>query len=228
MAAPVQGKDVVLLAYNQDGYYPFACAQELTLTVDTEQLPATSVNSGTYRRKKPGLSDWKVSLSGLTYLRDQNAVKYFVLDTLLQQIRLEGLQVQFVFTDGDGYSRTLSGHVTISSTQVGKTTGQLSKYSLEFEGDGAFDMDLPTPPSTSFDVKRYDYTATGAEMFFSDPVLIGRRIIGFFRESTPIVGVITSGTPGVKQVLYKSSSGRFEFPLGNLPAAGEPMFVQYV
>lgn len=71
----------------------------------------------------------------------------------------------------------------------------------------------------------YNYTASGGESGFTNATIIGKVIIGAYKDGIAYK-VITSGTPQPKEVKYTSSTGVFEF--------GDPFFddevaiIQYI
>ena len=71
----------------------------------------------------------------------------------------------------------------------------------------------------------YNFTATGGELGFTNPSLIGKTLLGVFKDGIAYK-IITTGTPAPKEVKYTSTTGAFEF--------GDPFFddevaiVQYI
>lgn len=68
---------------------------------------------------------------------------------------------------------------------------------------------LPLDTSlTTYKVRKYDYTGTSGENTFSHASLIGKSILGAFKDGLEYQ-VILTGTPTGKQVKYNSISGGF-------------------
>ena len=71
----------------------------------------------------------------------------------------------------------------------------------------------------------YNFTASGGETGFTNPSLIGKTLLGVFKDGIAYK-VIYTGTPQPKEVKYTSTTGNFEF--------GDPFFddevsiVQYI
>jgi len=65
----------------------------------------------------------------------------------------------------------------------------------------------------SIRVSKYEYTATGSEITFTIPELIGQTILSFLR--TQNYKVITSGSPIGAEVLFNNTSGAFTFASTN-------------
>lgn len=70
----------------------------------------------------------------------------------------------------------------------------------------------------------YNYEAVGGESGFTNSSLIGKTIIGAYKDG--IAYKVVTGTPDVKEVKYTSSTGEFEF--GNPFYDGEVAIIQYI
>lgn len=76
-------------------------------------------------------------------------------------------------------------------------------------------------------IKTFDYYGVGGEDIFSDPVLVGRTIIGAFKDGIEFA-VLLSGVPDIeqRQVLYSPAAGSFLWSIPFEP--GEHSLIQYV
>lgn len=220
----IQGKNVELLALMGDEYVPFACATTIEVTISAELVPATTVTSGSYRAFRPRFNEWGLSLSTVSHIKATG--KYTVFHTLLGQIRKEGLYIQAIFESNEGDLQVLRGHVYPVETTITGAPEGFSMGDMEFKGNGELllSSELITPDTNNYEVKKYDYTATGGEMSISDSLLIARTIVGFFRDGSERE-VITAGTPNDKQVKYLAGSGTFVFPFDL--GATEHILIQY-
>lgn len=225
-ASPVQGKNVILKAYNADGYYKFYCAQTAELSIDTDQLPATNVNSGGWKSFKPAKTGWALTLTGVTHVRDTIGDNNLtVFDITNEQIRKNGIDLYMVFTNDQGNVETFTGHANPVNTTLGGTAGQLSKFSIQFQGTGAFGRNTTISNPQSNDVKRYEYVAAGGETSFTYADLINRNYLEVSREASPTMALIYNGTPSDKQALITASLGKVEFSNALMP--GEVVVVLY-
>lgn len=224
----VQGKNVVLTAYNIDGYYGFYCAQSVDLTIETEQLPATNINGGGFRGNKPGKTSWEINLSGVLFVRDTSDKNWTHADLTSEQARKSGLDLKILFTNESGNYEQFTGHANPQSTTASGNAGELAKFNVKFAGDSSYERNAIIPPSTSADdVKRYEYIATGGESFFTYADLIGRTILEVQREATPTLALITVGTPNPRQAKYTTASGRIDFDSGAPLSTDEIVIVIY-
>ena len=225
-ATPVQGKNVILKAYNGDGYYKFYCAQSAELSIDVDQLPATNVNSGGWKSFKPAKTGWQITLNGITHIRDTEGDNGLtVFDITNEQVRKNGIDLYMVFTNDLGNIESFQGHANPANATAGGTAGQLSKFSVQFQGTGSFARNTTISNPQSNDVKRYEYTAAGGEASFTFADLINRNYLEVQRESTPTMALVYTGTPTDKQALITASLGKVEF--SNQLEAGEVVIVLY-
>lgn len=209
MADVVLGKDYLLTVAISNVYYPFACVQEVGLNVSTEMVNTTTADSGIYRTRIPRLSEWSISLSGVHILRDTTTTKMFALDLITEQVRKTGLDIKLLWTDTGAYTRTIAGHVFISSTDFRGIAGQIGKFNAEFPGSGTLTINgiVTINPST---VNTYDGYAVGNETVITNAILIARTI-HWVDLSDSNLQVISTGTPNIRQVKYDSSAGSFTF-----------------
>lgn len=229
-ASKVQGKDVVLRAKREadDTYYGFYCAQEVSVNIQVEQMAATSVNSGSFKRNKPGRASWDFTFSGLAQIKDPGADSLWTLYELMdEQARLEGLDLLVIFTSSEGETQTFSGHANPETLGLSGLVGGLAKGQVRFIGDGPLARNASITPDTINEVNRYEYAATGGETFFIEASLVNRTIIGLERESVDSMFMITTGTPNAKAFKYTAASGRFDFDTNSPLGAFEQIVIYY-
>lgn len=226
MADVVRGKNIVLTAIKDSEYRPFACATDLTLTVNTELLETSTATTGPYRTFRPvGLSDWDVELGGVLFLRDLAVTKNYALESIIQQIREDGYDIKITFTDEGGFVKTFSGFVFIPTTVISKNSASNGRWNIRFQGSGEFELDVSFTPIL-YDVNTYYYDASGGETNFTDATLIGRiPILGF--RSTDEYKVITVGSPGQQELLYDDTTGDISWTVDIPAIAGERFTFTY-
>lgn len=227
MAYTVQGKNCILYGLRDGDYFPFACGQELTLSEDTEMIPTTTVNSGKFRTFLPRFSDWKLSLTGVFFLRKDS--DYVALELFTDTIRSNGLDIKAVYTDDEGAFQVITGSVLFPSKSITATVGQLTKWASSMQGNGPYTIDeLDTSGATfnsNTEVKTLEYTSpSGGETskIFTD--LVNKTLDKILYVGRDGVGqdIIDTGTPNGKQVKFISATGTIEFPF----ALGEGEWVQ--
>jgi hypothetical protein len=225
--SPVQGRNVILRAKRVDNiYYGFYCAQEVRISFQTDQVAATGPNVGSFRRFKPGRTSWSVDFTGVAFMKTNSDSSWEAYELTDEQARMEGLDLLITFTDDAGNTQTFSGHANPETTQIFGRVAKLAGFEMKFQGDGAYARNASISQDEINDVNRYEYVASGGETSFDDAILINRTILDIEREALPAVHVITSGTPGPKQVKYTSSTGEFAFD-GNPAGTGEQFVIIY-
>jgi hypothetical protein len=167
-----------------------------------------------------------VNLTGVTHIRDdQSDLKVTAFDITDEQVRKNGQDLYLVFTNVNGNTESFQGHGNPASTTIGGTAGQLSKFSISYQGTGGFSRNTTIPTSNATDVKRYEYTASGGETSFTYADLINRTILEVQREATPTLALIYAGTPTDKQAKITLATGKVEF--SNALGIGEIVVVLY-
>jgi hypothetical protein len=206
-------KNVVLEAFKDDGYYRWACAFSVRVTVNSEIDFTTTPKSGGWRTKKPsGLNDWFIEFQSLTVLQDAVNTFWFGWQTMLESIRNNGMNIRLTFTDIAGQTKYWTGFVYIPQTIMGGDTGDFSTDQIKFEGSGSFD---PTGAliTNSDSVIRVDWITTGIEPnVLQSNSLIGKTIKHVSFEGDDRFKPITVGVPNANQVLFNSGAGTLTFP----------------
>ena len=226
MAYLVKGSGMAIAAVSAGDYRAFACAQQVVFRCESDIFETSTTSTGPYRTYRPaGLNKWSVTLNGVMYLRDLSTTKNFALDTITQQIRTDGYNIKITFTDEGGFTNTITGFVYIPFTEItGGAQNPFTKWTVEFQGSGAFELNV-TPSPICETVVTYRYDATGGETSFTDAVLIARIPLLGFRSTDEYDIIESGGPPGVQQFLYDSTTGTISWDTGNpanTPVDGVP------
>lgn len=133
---PIHGKDTLLSIKIDAEFYPVLCAVDMTFSCSQETILATTVDTGIWRRKRlRNLSEWNVSISGLTKIDNTDGqVSFFYL--LQQNIRGSEQIIQIMFTDADGNIQVLEGTVIIPSLSINANVNSFDDANIVFEGAG--------------------------------------------------------------------------------------------
>jgi hypothetical protein len=133
---PIHGQDILLSIKIDADFYPVLCAVDMTFQCSQEVLLATSVDTGVWRRKRlRNLSEWSVSLSGLTKIDNTDGqVSFFYL--LQQNIRGAEQVIQIMFTDADLNTQVLEGTVLIPDLSINGNVSSFGDVNITFEGTG--------------------------------------------------------------------------------------------
>lgn len=84
---------------------------------------------------------------------------------------------------------------------------------------------IPADDVTIYNVQTYNYTGVSHETVWTNSALIGKTIIGAFKDGIEFK-VITSGIPTGKQVLFDSTTGQFTWSVQYEP--GENTLIQFI
>ena len=131
----VYGKDVKLYAYKTDGYYPFACARSVKISVNSEIDETTNPSSHSWRRYQPtGLNGYNIELNAITVLQDAVSTLWYSWELMLESIRNNGLDLKIEFTDRVGNTRYATGFGYIPDSSIGGVAGDFSESDLSILG----------------------------------------------------------------------------------------------
>ena len=223
----VDGKKVILKVWKVDAYYPVACAVSVAFWATEEHDITSTPDSGPYRTRKPvNDGDWGVDFSGVTVLQDAVDTLWFSWEFLLELVRRQGVQIQVLFIDRNGNSKSITGHVYIPRVQIEGSAGEVAKDTITFLGDGNIDFDSLITPNMPV-IKRVEWFATAGQTDFQDNDLIGRSI-------TQIKQVSREGddkykpvavAPTARQVQLDGAGGSLIFSIA--ADAGEYIYVLF-
>lgn len=172
----VDGKKVILKVWKVDAYYPVACAVSVAFWATEEHDITSTPASGRYRTRKPiNDGDWGVDFSGVTVLQDSVDTLWFSWEFLLELVRSQGVQIQVLFIDRAGNTKSIEGHVFIPRVQIEGSAGEVAKDTITFIGDGPIDFDELITPNVPR-VQRLEWIATAGQTTFQDNRLIGKSV----------------------------------------------------
>lgn len=213
----VDGMHFVFEAWKDDDFYPFACAEEGEINMQSELLPASTAATGAWEEFRPsGKNSWAASLSGVIVLRDLVDQLWFSWELFVEAIRRNGLDMRFTYTDRTlGFSKTQRGKVYLPETGHSFKADDFARWFAKLQGSGPLDPTglLATPVNTK--QVRIDWEATGAEPnIVQDNRLIGillNQIMEVSWEGDDKFKPIGSGDPNAKQVRHDGTAGTLRF-----------------
>lgn len=219
---PIHGNNILVSIQIDEEFIPVLCAVSMTFNCSQEIVLATTIDSGKWRKKKlRNLSDWNVSVTGLTKIDNTDGqVSFFWL--LQENIRGTEQTIQMMYDDEDGNIQVLEGTVLIPSLSLDGNVNSFADASITFEGSGSFTIEQPVSDvqsalcddwdSDTFDLAEGETSVSGA--------FAGKEIIEVDREGTQYDH--TTGTPGNREYSYNGVNINFEIE-GAL--GGEKVFV---
>jgi predicted secreted protein len=139
MGELINGRSIILYKYDETTYQdiPFACATTASLSIQTDVREVTSQSSANYKEFTPDLNSWTISASGFTILNTQ----YNYLNLLGLITNRTMFTAKFVIDNGgvDGLS-IFVGRVILTNYTLDGTDDQLSTYSVQLQGSGAYSL----------------------------------------------------------------------------------------
>ena len=210
----VIGNNVIIEAWKVDGYYPFACAEEVTIRMKTELLETTTADSGAWEYwVSSGKNGWSASLKGVLVLSDPGNSLWYALETFLLSVRGHSLQLRIRFTDSNNLERYALGEVFIPDSEISATVDDFARFIEQFQGTGPLDLSqtIVPPEGNNMKTKRLFWITTGAEpnkVQHNDLIGIDPDdLVLVSRESDDKLDIIDAGEPTVKQVRLDVGEG---------------------
>ncbi len=204
---PIQGKDAYVQLKVGEDFLDLLCATEMSLNVSQDVVLKTTVGSGAWRRKAlRGLSDWSVSVSGLSHI-DNTADQISWFYVLQQQVRGTAQIVRIIF-EADGDTLVLEGEVIIPVMSIGGSVTDFAIGDITLEGTGPFELSnvIPVPTGDCPEVFADTWDTVEGEFGISGPGREGLsfegadKILMVFREADSTDPDV--GTPGNREFNY--------------------------
>lgn len=227
MADVVQGSEVVLYYYDTDTLesIPFACANQCRFSLQTELLEVTNQSSADYRDFEGDLGSWAIDGSGFTILNDQ--WNYFQL--LTQAKNKTRFVAQFVLDNGTALGLTIvQGTVIITSIEIDGTFNELSSYTFQLQGCGAFSTSgtVVTPGGSIIisgtTLQVFQVVASGGETSITFSGTTGLDAVYASRGGTSIQPLAFVGSPtDPNGGVWDTATGQLNIPTTNPAVSGE-------
>jgi hypothetical protein len=191
----------------------------------TEQYEDTSTpDSGRYVTRAPvNKAEWGIDFTGVTVLKDDVDTLWFGWEFMLEIVRSQGVNVQVIFTDKNGFTKNLTGHVFLPSTSIEGTAGDVAKDTISFLGNGAVNFDSLITPNVPPRM-RLEWIASDGQTDFQNNSLIGKTIANIehvSREGDDKYQPVTIA-PTERQVQLDAVNGKLIFKIA--ADAGEYIF----
>lgn len=135
----VQGKNCIFRVNVGNGHAVIMCAKSFTVAVDTEIKETTSRGSGIYREFDYKSLAWKVSLTTILKVVDEDGDPT-AFDLMYYQQQFLELPIQAVFQDNNSQVRQFSGTCIVAGSSLGAQAGQLADGNFELQGTGAYQI----------------------------------------------------------------------------------------
>lgn len=219
----VNGKNVVLYAYNDGEWKAIVCGRDCSYTLETDEIEISQLGTGSYYAFKPvkhtatftfdGLI--ALDLSNTLSLADLRAYQMAKLPILMRYERVDDLD--------NVYTEEAIGYI-ISSSDNG-SHNDISTFNLTIKASGVVTISFIHTNTQAGKMTRFEYTGIGGETSFSNASLIAKDIQVVTKDGVAFSRIITTGTPVSKEVKYISSTGTIEFAMTVEP--GEEIVINY-
>lgn len=232
MPTPVHGKYCVLEIYVIDTWLKLLCGTDITFNMTHETIYKTGPNSGLWRQKVLGLSEWNASVTGLTMV-DVTADTLTFFYTLQESVWGFTKTIRLTFQDEDGVAKQISGDAVITSHDINGPVEDFSNGVIVFEGTGAISIaSIPALIVGPKDVYS-DYWQTvngnnyiqGASFIQSYQLGINDTILEVDMEGMQFDVVV--GTPVNRECKFDSGNGRITFPADLIFDGNQRVFVEF-
>lgn len=226
----IHGNNVIVSLIVDDTPFPILCATDMNLNIRQDILLATTASTGVWRRKRlRGLSEWTVTVTGLTKIDNSDGqVSFFYL--LQQSVRGAEQNIRIDLDDDDGNEITISGVVIIPELSINGPEGDFSEAEIIMEGAGTLEMETIPPPAEGMcEMEDTLYLTLAEGATYVESVLLQEEdavIISVSRSGD--THTQTVGTPGSQEFKFTGANGRIAFDTSN-PGnpGGEPVVIMW-
>ena len=224
MSTIVRGDNVLVEFYQSGNWFGYACARSCSFSSSTELIETSVTGSGKFKHFTPTVNSFSGNIDGITSLPGTTTVDLFKLRQyqlghVLQRIRFKRLA-----NNGNSYTDNVEFFITnVTDTS---SFDNISTFTVELQGTGVLGQTIIQPPIIITAVKRYEYTAVGGELGFTDALLIGKDIISVSKNGLDNAKLITTGSPASKEVKYTIATGTFLWAI-EFETAGEVAVILY-
>ena len=99
MSEVISGQDVIIDIYKVDGYYPFVCAEDVSIEIDMDIKSVKTIGSGKWREYRGQTLGWTITSKGLLPYDDD--VNVTIFDMVDRQLNMLHVPVRIVFRDNE-------------------------------------------------------------------------------------------------------------------------------
>lgn len=222
----VQGKNVILYAFEGGVWIGYACGRNITFNVSTDFIETSSSGTGKNATFLPTKNNFTATIDGIVALEETDMLT--LTELRQKQLAHELLLLRFQRTDDGAHVYTDECSMYISNSSDVGNFDDMNVFTIDLRGTGVITQIFVTQPPIPIDaiqVKRFEFTASGGETGFTEALLVNKEILEVNKDGIGYSPIITSGTPVNKEVKYTVGTGAVLFP-GEFEA-GEQIYVLY-
>ena len=219
----VRGENCLLEAYHSGNWEPYACARSCSLSSVTEMVEVSVTGSGKYKHFAPTVNSFTGNIEGITHLNKPGfltlyQLRQFQLGHVLQRVRFTRES-----DDGNFYINTVDFYITNVTDTI--SFDNVNTFTVDLQGTGVLGQTIFEPPIIITAVKRYEFTAVGGELGFTEALLENKDILAVHKDGIGNSKIVTSGSPASKEVKYTTGTGTFLWAVEFEP--GEEAYILY-
>lgn len=221
----VLGKDVVLSFFDGSFYKPAACALDCTMSTKTNFVETSVEGAGNFKTVEPTQDSWSVSANGLVSLEEVNQLD--IAELRVKQFAHEVILMHFTRTSVTGQIYEDIGYVYIESVEDTGVYNGMNTFSINLIGTGVLTQSfVPSPVVPPNNEMRLEFPLADGEDTYTNPVLVGKKIVEVFKSGLGIMNLITTGTPAPEQAKIEIPSTTGSIVFGTV-SAGEKYYCMY-
>lgn len=159
----IQGDNVHVYKYIDAAPYEIVCGTNLIFEQQQELIGATTPESGLYTEVRPRMRSATCAISGATTSTNDGDLSVFHF--LDEDVFGEVQDLEIVFTDNNGDTRSIRGDFYIERLPITAQAGESSEYDINLKSSGGWTVStLVDPVVTGVNVKSESYTVSGGKI----------------------------------------------------------------
>lgn len=163
MGDVVRGKFAILYLQLGSVFYPVACAKDLQLSIETEEIELAPRTSDDFREYEYARKTAKITGSGLTKVNTAPDNLYTVFDLIGFQLASQKVLVKFSIEDSDGNVVVFECNTIVKSADVGKNSSSASTHNYSLLVTGPVTMSNTPVENTNPQILVEEFVAVGGE-----------------------------------------------------------------
>lgn len=180
----IQGSNVHVFKYIDTSPFEIVCATDLSIEFTQELIGATTPDSGKYFEKRPRMRSAKMVISGITTSTNDGNLSVF---HFLDEDTFESTHdLEIVFTDDDGNTRSIRGEWLIESIPISANVSEPSEYTINLQSTGGYTVsELTDPVVSGVNITSDSYVVSGGKVQDNRWIgLVAGNIIEVCREGS--------------------------------------------
>lgn len=208
----VLGRDFVLSIFDGGFYKAVACSDSCTFSSRTKFVDTSVEGTGIWETSEPTLNSWAVSAGGIVSLEETNQLDIAELRAI--QYAQQKVFIHATRTSVTGQTYEDSGYCYIESVDDTGQVAGMNTFQISLIGIGEPAQSfVPSPVNPPNNEMRLEFDLANGEDTYTNPILVGKKIVEVFKSGLGIMNLITAGTPAPEQAKIEipSTTGSIVF-----------------